>query len=89
MGSIAEPALIERLTYSDSGIRRRACVILEEIGGRESLKAMQSLPPDSDFAVRVAAKDAMGNIVARVGPLPASERKGKTTDSTSRRRGAG
>jgi hypothetical protein len=50
---------------------------------------MQSLPPDSDFAVRVAAKDAMGNIVSRVGPLPASERKGKTTDSTSRRRGAG
>ena len=89
MGLVAESALIERLTYPDSGIRRRACVILKEIGGRETLKKMQSLPPDSDFAVRVAAKDAMANIVARVGPLPASERKGKSTDSTSRRRGNG
>ena len=34
----------------------------------------------------MVAKDAMGNIVARVGPLPASERKGTATSSASRRR---
>jgi HEAT repeats len=89
IGAVAEPALIERLRYPDSGIRRRACVILKEIGGREALKAMQSLPPDADLGVRVAAQDAMRNIAARVGPLPASERKGKATGSTSRGRGPG
>jgi HEAT repeats len=89
MGQVAEPALIERLTYPDSGIRRRACVILKEIGGRETLRAMHSLPADADLGVRMAAQDAMRNIVARVGPLPASERKGKATGSTSRGRGTG
>jgi HEAT repeat protein len=86
MGAVAEPALIERLTNPDREIRRRACVILKEVGGRETLKAMQSLPADSEFSVRVAAQDAMRNIVARVGPLPASERKGKAAGSTSGRR---
>ena len=47
---------------------------------------MQSLPADSEFSVRVAAQDAMRNIAARVGPLPASEREGKAVGSTSRRR---
>ncbi len=86
MGAVAEPALIERLTNPDREIRRRACVILKEVGGRETLKAMQSLPADSELSVRVAAQDAMRNIVARVGPLPASERKGKAAGSTSGRR---
>ena len=86
LGAVAEPALIERLTNPDKEIRRRACVILKEVGGRETLKAMQSLPADSEFSVRVAAQDAMRNIAARVGPLPVSERKGKAVGSTSRRR---
>ena len=77
MGPIAEPALIERLTNPDADVRKRACEILKEIGGREALKAMHALPADPDFFVRVAAQDAMKNIVARVGPLPASEQKGK------------
>ena len=75
IGPAAEPALIERLTNPDADIRKGACEVLKEIGGRETLKAMQSLPTDPDFFVRSAANDAMKSIVARVGPLPASERK--------------
>ena len=75
MGAMAEPALIERLTNPDPDIRRNVCDILKDIGGKETLKAMQSLPADPDFGVRVAAKNAMSNIVLRVGPLSPSERK--------------
>jgi len=77
MGAIAEPALILRLKNPDSQVRRRACTILKEIGGKETLQAMQSLPADSDFGVRVAAQDAMKSIIARVGPLPKASRTGK------------
>jgi HEAT repeats len=83
MGPIAEPALIERLTNPDSDVRRRVCAILKAIGGKETLKAMQALPPDPEFSVQVAAKDAISAIVLRVGPLSAAERK--KADGTSRR----
>jgi hypothetical protein len=86
MGPIAEPALIQRLTNPDSDIRKRACEVLKEIGGRDSLKAMQALPADPDFFVRVAAKDAMKTIAARVGPLPASDRKGTADAGASSQR---
>jgi HEAT repeats len=87
MGPIAEQALIERLTNPDSGIRRRVCNILKVVGGKETLKAMQSLPADPDFSVRVAAKDAIGGIVLRVGPLSAAERQNKAGGSATPRRG--
>lgn len=77
MGAIAEPALIERLTNPDPDIRRNVCDLLKDIGGKDTLKAMQALPADPDFGVRVAAKNAMSNIILRVGPLSPSERKSK------------
>jgi hypothetical protein len=81
MGSIAEPALIARLQNPDSGTRRRACTILKDIGGLETLKAMRSIPADPDFGVRVAAQAAMKAIIARVGPLPAAPRSGDAGSS--------
>ncbi len=77
MGAIAEPALIERLTNPDPDIRRNVCDLLKDIGGKDTLKAMQALPADPDFGVRMAAKNAMSNIILRVGPLSPSERKSK------------
>jgi hypothetical protein len=74
MGEVAEPALLPALRNPDSGVRRHACRILAEIGGRATFEEMQSLPPDPDFGVRVAANDAMKRIVDRVGPLPRSAR---------------
>ena len=88
MGSIAEPTLIDRLKGPDADVRRKVCNILKEIGGKETLKAMQSIPPDPDFGVRVAAQDAMKQIIARVGPVPAPARSSKAS-SVSPRRGGG
>jgi HEAT repeats len=86
MGAVAEPALIERLTNPDTAVRRRVCDILKAVGGKDALEAMQSLPADSDFSVRVRATEAMKAIVARVGPLsPIRARKG-ATDPPSRRK---
>jgi HEAT repeat protein len=85
MGEMAEQALIERLTNPDSGVRRRVCNILKSIGGKETLKAMQSLPADPDFSVRVAAKDAMSTIILRVGPLSPAERKKAGSASTKKK----
>jgi hypothetical protein len=70
MGEMAEPALFPVLRSPDSGLRGHACRILAEIGGRGTLQEMQSLPPDPDLGVRMAANDAMKKISARVGPLP-------------------
>jgi len=67
---MAEPALIARLRDPDRAVRSRACDILRQIGGVETLQAMRAIPPDSDLGVRMAAKRACEQIVARVGPLP-------------------
>jgi predicted Zn finger-like uncharacterized protein len=78
MGSIAEPALIARLTSLDTDVRRRACVILKSIGGHATLRAMLKLPEDPDSGVRAAANEAITAIIARVGPLPGSRsRRGR------------
>ena len=74
MGEVAEPAVLPALRNPDSGVRGHACRILAQIGGRATLEAMRSLPPDPDFSVRVAASDAMNRIGARVGPLPKAPR---------------
>ena len=86
MGSVAEPTLIEKLKSPDTETRRRACNILKEVGGKETLEAMQSLPADSDFSVRVAAQNAMKAIIARVGPLPKAARSGKASPTSSARK---
>jgi hypothetical protein len=86
IGSIAEAAVIARLKSPDSDTRRRACDILRDIGGSETLMAMRSIPPDPDFGVRVAAQNAIKQITARVGPLPATPRSGSAASPPGRRR---
>jgi HEAT repeats len=76
MGEVAEPALIPVLRNPDSALRGRACRILAQIGGQATLREMQSLPPDPDLGVRMAAQDAWRKIVARVG-LPPRPVRGK------------
>ena len=85
MGAAAEPAVIPLLRSGDEDLRRKACDILGQIGGQETLKAMQALPTDPDFGVRVAAQRAWKAIVARVGPLPKSTQGEKAGGSKARR----
>jgi HEAT repeat protein len=70
IGPMAEPALIQRLRDPEPAVRRRACEILQQIGGMDTLQAMQAVPADQDLGVRMAAKRASEQIVARVGPPP-------------------
>ncbi len=86
MGSVAEPGLIVKLKDPDSDLRRRACDLLKEIGGQDTLRAMADLPPDPDNGVKFAAQLAWTEIAKRVG-VPADveaklkakpKRKGKT-----------
>jgi hypothetical protein len=78
---VAEPALIPLLRSPDAHLRREACRLLADLGGMPTLLEMQSLPPDPDGLVRMAAQDAWKKIVARVGPPPRPAR-GKTGKST-------
>jgi hypothetical protein len=78
MGPEAEPAVIPLLRNPDPGLRRKACEVLKFIGGQETLQAMQSLPTDSDFGVRVTAQEAWKAIVSRVGPPPKPARSTRT-----------
>jgi HEAT repeat protein len=77
IGPMAEVALIIRLQDPEADVRRIACDILKQIGGVETLKAMRSLPRDSDPLVRMAANSAYQQIAARVGPLPKTSGSGK------------
>jgi HEAT repeats len=83
MGEAGEPALIALLRSPDSGVRGQACRILAQIGGQKTLAEMQSLPPDPDLGVRMAAQDAWKRIIARVGPPPRPAR-GKTGKAAGR-----
>jgi HEAT repeat protein len=70
IGPPAEAAVIEQLKNPDPGARKRACEVLKEIGGMDSLIFMRDAKPDPDTFVRWAAQDAIKAIVARVGPPP-------------------
>ncbi len=82
MGEVAEPALIAQLKNPETSVRREACDVLKDIGGKQALTTMSKMPADSDFGVRIAAQNAMRAIAARVGPLP----KSAIPDSGTRRR---
>jgi predicted Zn finger-like uncharacterized protein len=69
LGPAAEPALISLLTHPDPDMRRHACDILKDLGGKEALQAMMALPADRDGLVRMAAGSAMQAIRQRVGPV--------------------
>jgi hypothetical protein len=66
-GPEAEPLVIAKLQDRDPQVRRGACNVLADIGGQESLEAMNALPPDNDFLVRSAAQKAYRSISSRVG----------------------
>ncbi len=86
LGSAAEPSVIALLSDPQSKVRREACQVLQEIGTHETLKAMATLPPDTDSGVRNAAKDAITKITARVGPLPKSGADGPAPPTRKRRK---
>ena len=69
LGAAAEPALIGLLSNSDPELRRGACDLLREIGGKAALEAMMSLPADRDMLVQMKARSAMKSIRDRVGPV--------------------
>jgi HEAT repeat protein len=85
IGPMAEPALILRLRDGDPHVRRMACEVLKQIGGADTLRAMRGLPPDPDLGVRMAAKSAMEQLVARVGPLPRATSSGRSGTSAGTR----
>ncbi|WP_337174529.1 HEAT repeat domain-containing protein [Paludisphaera sp.] len=86
LGPAAEPALIGLLRDPDPHVRTQACRLLEEVGGEEALEAMMGLPADSNFAVQVAARDAMQAMRARVGPVR-TPRKGAAAGARGSRPG--
>jgi hypothetical protein len=82
MGPVAEPAVIPALKSPDPDLRRLSCEILRQIGGQETLKAMQAIPPDPDLGVRMAAQETWKQLVARVGPPPKPARGSRTGAGT-------
>jgi hypothetical protein len=69
LGPAAEPALISLLAHPDADMRRQACDILKDQGGKDALLAMMALPADRDPSVQLAARTAMQAIRQRVGPV--------------------
>lgn len=69
-GSEAEAPLIALLKDDDYKVRAAACEILSVVGGKDTLKAMNDLPPDAHPYTMSQAKSAYLEIVKRVGPLP-------------------
>lgn len=75
-GPAAEKAVIAKLASPEKDARKRACEILGQIGGDESLKVFAKLKPDSDPFVRIAANAAITSIRTRLG-IPAGRRAGR------------
>ncbi len=69
-GQVAEARVIARMTGGTVQYRGRVYYVLQEAGGKATLRAMKSLPPDGDGYVQICAKMAHDAIVKRVGPLP-------------------
>ena len=82
MGPVAEPPLIALLRNPDADLRKKACEILKFVGGTATLKAMQALPPDPEFFVRMAAQDAIKMINLRVGPAASDAPEKKKAEPT-------
>jgi predicted Zn finger-like uncharacterized protein len=87
MGPMVEPAMIDRLRHQDRRIRKLACEVLMYVGGHDTLKAMQTIPPDADLGVQNDARRAIKQIVSRVGPLPkAADTKKAATSAAPKKR---
>ena len=69
-GPMVEAPLIARMTGGTTQFRGRVYGALGVIGGKETLQAMNALPPDDDPYVQLCAKMARDAINKRVGPLP-------------------
>jgi hypothetical protein len=66
IGPPAESAVIPLLRSAEERVRRAACEVLAEIGGKETLDTMKKLPSDPDLGVRMAANKTMQAIAARL-----------------------
>jgi HEAT repeat protein len=65
MGSVAEKAVLKQLESSDVGVRIEACKILQEVGTKASLTALEFAAKDSNAGYAKAATDAMQAIKER------------------------
>jgi len=72
-GPIAEEAVLPLLLSEDRSQMRAACEILQEIGGRRSLDALEALEQGSDFQARSSARPALERIRPRVALLAQAE----------------
>lgn len=87
LGSLAEKPLLPKLKDPSKDVRRKACDILKEIGGQDTLRAMADLPADSDTGVQFAARLAWDEIVKRVGIPDDLKAKSKASSKKARKKG--
>lgn len=66
MGPVAEDATISLLKDRDSWVRAEACAVLQEIGGKKSLKALRALSGKSNGIEEMNCKRAISAIELRV-----------------------
>ena len=64
-GPGAEKAVAQRLNHKDQQVRTRACEVLQEIGTRASIPALEKAVASNDFFVSPKAKEAIQAIQAR------------------------
>ena len=76
-GPAAEPALIALLRNPDPVLRREACDLLGDLGGKDALLAMMTLPADPDPLVQLKARSAMQSLRNRVGPVSLPKKSSK------------
>jgi S1-C subfamily serine protease/HEAT repeat protein len=66
MGSIAEKSVLTLLTNSFVEVRAEGCRILAEVGGPDSLAALEQASKDKSTYVAAAAQDALAILKARL-----------------------
>lgn len=65
MGPAAEPAVLKQLSSDNDRMRSEACQVLEEIGTKKSIPALEKAQNDSNFLVKHSAKNALKAIARR------------------------
>lgn len=65
MGPAAEPAVLKQLSGDDERLRSEACQVLEEIGTKRSIPALEKVQKDSNAIVKLFAKNALKAIQRR------------------------
>jgi hypothetical protein len=65
MGGKAEKAVVGSLRNADAAVRREACAVLEQVGTKESTRALEKATHDPDEGVRRAAEAALKAVRGR------------------------